>query len=340
LCQKNFIGPGLDVPAPDMGTGEQEMSWIRDTYQAFNTNDVDSLACVTGKPISAGGIRGRTEATGLGVFFGIREFLSYEEVLQKLGLTPGLRGKKVVIQGFGNVGYWAAKFLEQAGSKIVAVSEVNGAVYNPEGMNVDALLKYKLQHGTFIDFPGATTNIPVGEKVLELSCDILIPAALEKQIHIGNAHQIQAKLIAEAANGPMTPRADEILIKGGHVIIPDLLLNAGGVTVSYFEWLKNLSHVRFGRLNKKWEETSKRLLLDFVESTVNRKLGDSERNLIIHGADEVDIVRSGLDDTMTNACAETRKTAIEKDTDYRTAALYNAIMKIKAVYESSGNLFS
>jgi len=340
LCQKNFIGPGLDVPAPDMGTGEAEMSWIKDTYAAFNPNDVDAMACVTGKPISAGGVRGRTEATGLGVFFGIREFLSYEEVLKKTGLTAGIRGKKIVVQGFGNVGYWAAKFFEQAGAKVIAVSEWNGAVYNPEGLNIDALLKYKEQHGSFIDFPGATMNIPHPTKALEINCDILIPAALEKQIHIGNAHNIQAKIIAEAANGPLTPRADEVLLQRGHVIIPDLLLNAGGVTVSYFEWLKNLSHVRFGRLNKKWEETSKKVLLDFLESSVNKKLGDAERNLIIHGADEVDIVRSGLDDTMTNACAETRITAMEKNTDFRTAALYNAIMKIKAVYESSGNMFS
>jgi len=339
LCQKNFIGPGLDVPAPDMGTGEQEMSWIKDTYQAFNTNDVDSMACVTGKPISAGGIRGRTEATGLGVYYGIREFLSYEEVLKKTGLTPGLRGKSIVIQGFGNVGYWAARFFSESGAKIVAVAEFNGAVYNPNGLDVEALNKYKLQHGTFLGFPGAQ-NIEDSTKALELECDILIPAALEKQIHIGNAHNIKAKIIGEAANGPMTPRGDEILLAKGTIIIPDLLLNAGGVTVSYFEWLKNLSHVRFGRLNKKWEESSKKMLLDFIETTVNKKLDDSAKNLVIHGADEVDIVRSGLDDTMTNACAETRKTANEKHTDYRTAALYNAIMKIKAVYESSGNLFS
>jgi len=330
----------LDVPAPDMGTGEQEMSWIKDTYQAFNTNDVDCMACVTGKPISAGGIRGRTEATGLGVFYGIREFLSYEEVLKKTGLTPGIRGKRIIIQGYGNVGYWAAKFFSEAGAKIVAVAELNGAAYNPDGLDVEALLKYKLQKGTFMEFPGAK-SIADSAAALELDCDILIPAALEKQIHVGNAHKIKAKIIGEAANGPMTPRGDEILLaKGNVVIIPDLLLNAGGVTVSYFEWLKNLSHVRFGRLNKKWEESSKRMLLDFIESTVNKKLSDSERNLVIHGADEVDIVRSGLDDTMTNACAETRKSAMEKNTDYRTAALYNAIMKIKAVYESSGNLFS
>jgi glutamate dehydrogenase (NAD(P)+) len=315
------------------------MSWIKDTYQAFNTNDVDSMACVTGKPISAGGIRGRTEATGLGVFFGIREFLSYPEVQKQTGLTGGLRDKKIIVQGFGNVGYWAAHFFEKAGAKIVAVAEYNGAVYNPEGLPVDALLAHKLQHGSFLNFPGAT-NIPDPTKALELPCDILIPAALEKQIHVGNAHRIQAKIIGEAANGPTTPRADEILLQKGTVIIPDLLLNAGGVTVSYFEWLKNLSHVRFGRLNKKWEETSKKLLLDFVESTVGKKLGDTERSLIIHGADEVDIVRSGLDDTMTTACAETLKSAKEKQTDYRTAALYNAIIKIKTVYESSGSLFA
>lgn len=273
------------------------------------------------------------------MFYGIREFLSYEEVLKRTGLTPGLRGKRIIIQGYGNVGYWAAKFFSEAGAKIVAVAELNGAVYNPDGLDVEALLKYKLQKGTFIDFPGAK-NIADSALALELDCDILIPAALEKQIHVGNAAKIKAKIIGEAANGPMTPRGDDILLAKDVVIIPDLLLNAGGVTVSYFEWLKNLSHVRFGRLNKKWEESSKRMLLDFIESTVNKKLSDSERNLVIHGADEVDIVRSGLDDTMTNACAETRKTAMEKNTDYRTAALYNAIMKIKAVYESSGNLFS
>jgi len=230
-------------------------------------------------------------------------------------------------------------FFEAAGAKIIAVSEYNGAIYNPDGLKVDALLKHMLQHGSFREFPDGKF-IADGTKALELPCDILIPAALEKQLHIGNAHRIQAKIIGEAANGPTTPRADAILNERGHVIIPDLLLNAGGVTVSYFEWLKNLSHVRFGRLNKKWEETSKKLLLEFVESSVGRTLGAAERNLIIHGADEVDIVRSGLDDTMTTACAETRKSALEKHTDFRTAALYNAIMKIKAVYESSGSLFA
>eukprot|EP01112_Ceratiomyxa_fruticulosa_P011288 TRINITY_DN304_c0_g1_i5.p1 TRINITY_DN304_c0_g1~~TRINITY_DN304_c0_g1_i5.p1 ORF type:complete len:513 (+),score=100.77 TRINITY_DN304_c0_g1_i5:130-1668(+) len=339
LCQKNFIGPGLDVPAPDMGTGEQEMSWIRDTYQAFNTNDVDSMACVTGKPISSGGIRGRTEATGLGVYFGLREFLSYEEVLKRTGLTPGLKGKRVVIQGFGNVGYWAGRFLEQAGAKVIAIAEYNGGIINQEGLNIESLNRHRLQHGTFKDFPGGTF-VKESIELLESDCDILIPAALEKQIHVGNAARIKAKVIGEAANGPTTPRADEILLQKGAVIIPDLLLNAGGVTVSYFEWLKNLSHVRFGRLNKKWEEQSKKMLLDFVESQVGKKLGDSERSLIIHGADEIDLVRSGLDDTMTNACQETRKTAMDRNTDYRTAAFYNAIMKIKTVFESSGNMFS
>jgi len=333
LCQKNFIGPGIDVPAPDMGTGSREMSWVMNTYQQFNMADVDAMACVTGKPVSSGGIRGRTEATGLGVFYGIREFLSYEEILEKTGLTPGFKDKEIVIQGFGNVGYWGAKFCEEAGAKIICISEYDGAIYNKNGLNVEKLFEYRRATGTFANYPDGT--LIDGKKALEIPCDILIPAAKELVITKANADRINAKIIAEAANGPLNPEADEILLKKGAVIIPDLLLNAGGVTVSYFEWLKNLSHVRFGRLNKKWEEQNKRNLLGLFEST-GRKLTAQEKHIFIHGADEVDLVRSGLDDTMTNACLETRNTAIAQKTDHRTAAFYNAIMKIHAVYSDMG----
>jgi len=339
LCQKNFIGPGIDVPAPDMGTGGREMSWIRDTFQQFNTTEVDGLACVTGKPVTQGGVRGRTEATGLGVYYGIRDFLEFEEVQQKTGMTPGLKGKNVIVQGLGNVGFYAAHFCSKAGGKITAISEYNSAVANPDGLDVEDAKAYFTANGSFKGYPNgeclADPLVP-----LEMECDILIPAATEKTIHAGNAANIKAKLIGEAANGPLTPKAHWALVDKGVVIIPDLLLNAGGVTVSYFEWLKNLSHVRFGRLNKKWEEHSKATLVRFVEEQAGRKLSDAERRLVIHGAEEVDIVYSGLEDTMFNACMETRVTANEQGLDYRTAAFYNAISKIAKVMEESGTMFS
>eukprot|EP01092_Planopodium_desertum_P015795 TRINITY_DN852_c0_g2_i1.p1 TRINITY_DN852_c0_g2~~TRINITY_DN852_c0_g2_i1.p1 ORF type:complete len:374 (-),score=102.61 TRINITY_DN852_c0_g2_i1:44-1072(-) len=339
LCRANFIGPGIDVPAPDVGTGGREMAWIKDTYQVFNPDNVDGAACVTGKPISVGGIRGREEATGLGVFYGIREFLSYPEVQKQTGLSSSLKGKTIIIQGFGNVGFWAAKFFHEAGSKIIGIAEREGFIFNSEGFNPDDLLKWRKEKGSFIGYPGATLD-EHSISALEKPCDILIPAALEKQITADNAHKVKAKIIGEAANGPITPKADEILRKNGAVIIPDLLLNAGGVTVSYFEWLKNLSHVRFGRLNKKWEERGKNNLLTFLEKKLNTEVSDEDRKSIVQGALEVDIVKSGLDDTMTNACAETYTTATKLNTDYRSAALYNAIEKIASVYEKSGLFLS
>eukprot|EP00123_Amoebidium_parasiticum_P019312 comp24502_c0_seq1/m.46754 comp24502_c0_seq1/g.46754 ORF comp24502_c0_seq1/g.46754 comp24502_c0_seq1/m.46754 type:complete len:512 (-) comp24502_c0_seq1:361-1896(-) len=339
LCQKNFIGPGLDVPAPDMGTGGREMSWIKDTYQQFNSTDVDGTACVTGKPVTQGGVRGRTEATGLGVYYGIRDFLEFEEVQKTTGLGPGLKNKKVIVQGLGNVGFFAAHFISKAGGKIVAISEYNSGVANPDGLDVEDCQQYFKQNGTFKGYPKGR-YVEDTLECIEMDCDILVPAATEKSIHAGNAKNIKAKIIGEGANGPLTPSAHFELVNRGVVIIPDLLLNAGGVTVSYFEWLKNLSHVRFGRLNKKWEEHSKATLVRFVEDSSNQKLSESERKLVIHGAEEVDIVYSGLEDTMYNACQETRNTAIAKNLDYRTAAFYNAIDKIARVMNESGLMFA
>lgn len=341
LCQKNFIGPGLDVPAPDMGTGAREMGWIKDTYQQFNSMDVDSMACVTGKSVQQGGIRGREEATGLGAFYGIREFLSYPEVLKKTGLKAGIAGKKIIIQGFGNVGYWAAHFFQQHGATIVGVGEWNGAIYNEKGVDVEALMKHWNANKTFQGFPNATF-LPAAEaiKVLEYPCDVLLPSAMEKQVNKKNALNIKAKLIGEAANGPLTPGADDILLSKGAVIIPDFLLNSGGVTVSYFEWLKNLAHVRFGRLNKKWEEQSKKSMLNLIEKVSNRPLTEQERREVVSGASERDIVYSGLDDTMTNACEETRQAANEFNTDYRTAAFLVAIKKVAVASQQSGKMFT
>jgi len=342
LCTKNFIGPAIDVPAPDMGTGPREMTIIKETYQMLNPKDIDGLACVTGKPVSQGGIRGREEATGLGVFFGVKEFLASNSVLQRIGWSSGnLKDLKVIVQGFGNVGYWTCIYFEKAGCKIVGVSTVEqgSSIYNPKGLSIEAIKRYYTENKTLEGYPGAK-SFHSNDLLLEQECDILIPAAVERTIHKGNAHKIQATIIGEAANGPTTPIAEEILESKGKILIPDLLLNAGGVTVSYFEWLKNLSHVRFGRLNKKWEEKSKGLLLEFAEQELGRHIDEQERQSIIQGPTEEDIVHSGLEDTVINACKETIATADKLNTNYRTAAYYNALMKIGNQIRQSGIIFT
>ena len=255
LCKRQMLGPGLDVPAPDYGTGEKEMSWIMDTYMALNPGSVDGYGCVTGKPVSQHGINGRREATGLGVFYGVREACSFADDMAAIGLNAGIAGKTVVIQGLGNVGYYSAKFFQEGGAIIVGIGEYEGAIYNPAGLDVDEVFNHRKSTGSILNFPGAN-NLNETTEILEQVCDILIPAALENVIHEGNASRVRAKIIGEAANGPVTAEADEILNAMGIMIIPDMYLNAGGVTVSYFEWLKNLSHVRFGRLQKRFEQGS------------------------------------------------------------------------------------
>ncbi len=243
LIKKNFIGPGTDVPAPDYGTGEREMAWILDTYSAMHPGEIDAAGCVTGKPVTQGGVRGRREATGLGVFFGLREVCNMSDIMTKLGLTTGVKGKRVAVQGLGNVGYHTAKFFQDAGAIIVGLAEFEGAIWSNQGLDVDEVFNYRKKGGTLLNFPGAT-NFEMNSDLLEMDCDILIPAALENVINGDNAQRVKAKIIGEAANGPLTPEADEVLNKKGILVVPDMYLNAGGVTVSYFEWLKNLSHVR------------------------------------------------------------------------------------------------
>ena len=338
LCQKNFIGPGIDVPAPDMGTGPREMSWVLDTYRQFYHTDVNALACVTGKPVSLGGIRGRTEATGLGVFYGVREFLAFPEVRESVGINK-LSDAKIIVQGFGNVGYWACRFFEQNGAKVIGVIEKDAAVYNESGLSIESLLAYRTKTGGFVGYPDAKVIEKNPHELMEYDCNILIPAALEQQIHSGNCHKIRAKLIGEAANGPITPAAHEYLVKKNVCIIPDALLNAGGVTVSYMEWIKGLSHVRFGRINKRWEEKGKASIVNLVEEQVGRSLTEGEKRNLVQGAEEHELVYSGLEDTMINACQEVRNIALREKTDYRTAAFLSAIEKIGSAYLGSGVMF-
>lgn len=337
LVKKNFIGPGTDVPAPDYGTGAREMSWIVDTYTTLNPNEVNAQACVTGKPISQGGVRGRTEATGLGVFFGVREACKIATDMEALGLSAGIQGKRVIVQGLGNVGYHAAKAFQEAGALLVGLIEYEGAVYNPSGLDLDAVVAHRKQTGSIHHFAGAETILDSAQ-ALEYPCDILIPAALESVIHEENAEKIQAKIIGEAANGPITAVADKILNNRGILVIPDIYLNAGGVTVSYFEWLKNLSHVRYGRLEKRFSDDMYAEILRLIESTSNQKISKIEKKIILRGPDEVDLVYSGLEDTMIGAYQEIRdiRERVAGVSDLRTAAFVCAINKIGEAYEELG----
>jgi glutamate dehydrogenase (NAD(P)+) len=336
LVKKGFIGPGIDVPAPDYGTGPREMAWIADTYAALNPGNVDALGCVTGKPVSQGGIRGRTEATGRGVFFAVREACGIAEDMKALGLSPGLKGKRVVVQGMGNVGYYAAKFLQEGGCTIIGLAEYEGAIYNPNGLDVEAVQKHRKGTRSILNFPGAQ-NILKTTDALELECDILVPAALEKQLHAENAPRIKAKIIAEGANGPTTPEAEEILLKKGVLVIPDMYANAGGVTVSYFEWLKNLQHVRMGRMGKRFMESSTSQLVTTIERVTGKSLTEKEKVALAHGPDEVDLVNSGLEDTMINAYHEIRNIwKTRQNIDLRTAAFISSINKIATSYIELG----
>lgn len=337
LVKKQFIGPGVDVPAPDYGTGAREMAWIADTYIALNPGALDAAACVTGKPLEQGGIQGRVEATGNGVFYGVRRALSYAEDMKKLGLESGIEGKRVVIQGLGNVGYHAAKSFQNAGAIIVAVAEYNGAIYNPAGIDIDTLQAHRKETGSTLNFPGAK-NFKQTADALEFECDILVPAALERQITSDNAPRIKAKIVAEAANGPVTAEAARILREKNIMIIPDMYLNAGGVTVSYFEWLKNLSHVRFGRMSKRFEEASNMALINTVERLTGKQISPEERSFISRGADEIDLVNSGLEETMVTAYDAIREELVSHDdiTDLRTAAFVVAIDKIAVSYMQLG----
>jgi len=337
LVKKNFIGPGIDVPAPDYGTGEREMAWIVDTYQSLKPGEIDAAGCVTGKPVTQGGVRGRKEATGLGVFFGIREVCNMEDVMKKQGLTVGVVGKTVVVQGLGNVGYHSAKFFREAGAKVVALAEYEGAIFNADGLNEEEVFQHRKKTGSILNFPGAT-NLAKNTDALELECDILIPAALENVINGENAPRVKAKIVGEAANGPCTPEADEEFTRRGVLCVPDMYLNAGGVTVSYFEWLKNLSHVRYGRLEKRFAENLNGHILGQIEELSGKTVSQKERDFIMHGPEEQDLVHSGLEETMITATREIMQ--IWKDNpsipDMRTAAYVSAINKVAQSYNELG----
>ena len=343
LAKRDLIHPSQNVPAPDMGTGEREMAWMADQYARMNTTDINARACVTGKPLNAGGIAGRVEATGRGVQYALQEFFRDARDIEKAGLSGSLDGKSVIVQGLGNVGYHAAKFLtEEDGCKVTGIIERDGALVNPEGLNIDDVRNWIIKHDGVKGFPDATYT-ENGSAVLEEPCDILIPAAMEGVINLSNADRIQAPLIIEAANGPVTAGADKILREKGCVIIPDMYANAGGVTVSYFEWVKNLSHIRFGRMQRRQEESRHQLVVDQLEE-LSASMGNSWnldgsfKEKYLKGAGELELVRSGLDDTMRIAYQSMRDIWHGRDDvqDLRMAAYLVSIGKVADSYRAKG----
>ncbi|VDO06580.1 unnamed protein product [Rodentolepis nana] len=342
LAKKNFLGPNADVPAPDVGTGQREMAWIADTYaNTVGFGDPNALGCVTGKPVEYGGVEGRTEATGLGLFFGIRNFVECDKNCKACGLDePGIKGKTIIIQGFGNVGTYSCKFLHAAGAKIIGIIEIDTGLFNPNGLDFNELDEYRNKHGSLKGFPNAEEVDR--HELMYYECDILIPAALQRQITAKNVDKIKAKVIAEGANGPTSYYAHNQLIKRNIMVIPDLLMNCGGVTVSYFEWLKNLNHVSYGRLNFKYEKENNMCLVRIIESAVEKPIPlSSELAHRMDTASELDIVHSGLEFTIERSSRQVMETAERYGLglDFRLAAYIVAIEKVFHSLRASGNVF-
>jgi glutamate dehydrogenase (NAD(P)+) len=336
LIKKNFIGPALDVPAPDYGTGPREMAWIYSTYREFYPEAINAAGCVTGKPLTQSGIDGRTEATGLGVTFGLREACESTEDMKALGLSAGLSGKRVIVQGLGNVGYHSAKYLAEQGAIIIGIAEYEGGIYNENGLDVAEVYQHRRDGGSILNFAGGS-NVPNSAEMLEYDCDILVPAALEGQITAENAPRIKAKIIGEGANGPVTAEAEDILTQRGVLVVPDMYLNAGGVTVSYFEWLKNLSRVSFGRLDRRYDMMNNQRMVEAIEQASGHSLSAEVKKTLVKGASERDLALSGLEDGMVNAYQaihETLKT--QKLPNLRTAAFVLALDRITATYIELG----
>ena len=336
LSKRDLIHPSQNVPAPDVGTGEREMAWMADEFRKLHPTELNAWACVTGKPVNKGGIGGRTEATGRGVQYALQAFFDNPIDVKKTGLTPGLKGKRVIVQGLGNVGYHAALFLSTEDNCLVThVIERDGSIMDQKGINIEKLKEYILENGGVKGFNG---YVDKGSEILEEDADILIPAAMELVINRENADKIKTPLIIEAANGPVSSEADEILSKKGVVIIPDLYANAGGVTVSYFEWIKNLSRIRLGRLQRRAQENQTTLMIEALEKMTGSKFPDEYKDLVMQGSAEIDLVRSGLEDTMRNTY-EVISEVWNKNpnaNDLRTSAMMVSVKRVMDSYHSLG----
>ena len=336
LSKRDLIHPSQNVPAPDVGTGEREMAWMADEFRKLHPTELNAWACVTGKPVNKGGIGGRTEATGRGVQYALQAFFDNPIDVKKTGLTPGLKGKRVIVQGLGNVGYHAALFLSTEDNCLVThVIERDGSIMDQKGINIEKLKEYILENGGVKGFNG---YVDKGSEILEEDADILIPAAMELVINRENADKIKTPLIIEAANGPVSSEADEILSKKGVVIIPDLYANAGGVTVSYFEWIKNLSRIRLGRLQRRAQENQTTLMIEALEKMTGSKFPDEYKDLVMQGSAEIDLVRSGLEDTMRNTYNVISEVWNNNPNanDLRTSAMMVSVKRVMDSYNSLG----
>jgi glutamate dehydrogenase (NAD(P)+) len=336
LLRKRFIGPDVDVPAPDVGTSEREMGWIVDTYKSQGPDTLNALACVTGKSISMHGIPGRLESTGVGVVLALEQALSHADDLKPTGLSTGLAGKRVIVHGLGKVGLSAARAASERGAVVVGVSVSDGAVYAPDGLDPDVVLAHREERGSVLGFSGAR-DLAEPEELLEQECDVLIPAALEHEITAANAGRIRAAMIVEGANGPIDAEADELLRAAGKLIVPDIYANAGGVVVSYFEWVKNLSHISFERMTRRYQELSTNRLVDLLAERLPQPLPHDALADLRRPPDEIDFVRTALENTMARSYHEVRALWKQRDLpDLRTAAYLLALESVGAAYVDQG----
>lgn len=340
MAKYNYIGSAVDVPGPDVGTNTWHMDIMADTYKTlYGFHDIDHMGVVTGKSIVSGGINGRNESTGLGVYYCIRNVYDrdeHEPIRQQYGLERGLEGKTAILQGFGAVGYWTSHFLVKDGVKIIGVQEYNGSVFNKDGIDIEALKAHLAEGNGVIGYP----DLVESKTVIERECDILVPAALEKALNKHNCEGIKAKVIAEGGNGVSTVNADKVFEQKGILVIPDILCNAAGVTCSYLEWLKNLEHKQPGRLVTKWEEKSKKSMIvelqkQFNEQGYNIDLSKMPKD-VIKGPSDLDLVYTGLEKIMNGALRKAVSTSVEKDCSLRMGVFINAIERIHKCYENSG----
>ncbi len=336
LIRKRFIGPDVDVPAPDVGTGEREMGWIYDTYKIHGPDTLNALACVTGKAMSVHGVDGRREATGLGAIIALEHFLSEAEDVKPLGLETGLAGKRIIVPGLGKVGLHAALSAIARDAVIVGVSVSDGALYDEGGLDVEAVLLHRAETGSLRGFPEAK-YMADPDAILVEPCDLLIPSALEHQITVENAPRIQAKVVVEAANGPVDPEADAILREAGTVVLPDIYANAGGVVVSYFEWIKNLSHVSFERMTRRYQQISNNRILSVISRLTGKTLAPEDAALLLQAPNEIDFVRTALENTMAISYEKIREPWKQRSLpDLRTSAYLCAIESVANSYALDG----
>jgi glutamate dehydrogenase (NAD(P)+) len=336
LIRKRFIGPDVDVPAPDVGTGEREMGWIYDTYKTYGPDTLNALACVTGKATSVHGVDGRREATGLGAIIALEHFVAEAEDVKPLGLETGLAGKRIIVPGLGKVGLHAALSAIERDAIIVGVSVSDGALYDEGGLDVEAVLLHRAESGSLRGFPDAR-YIANPDAILEQPCDVLIPSALEHQITAANAAKLQAKIIVEAANGPVDPEADAILRNAGVVVLPDIYANAGGVVVSYFEWIKNLSHVSFERMTRRYQQIANNRILSAISRLTGKTLPPDDAALLLQAPNEIDFVHTALENTMAISYDKIREPWRRKSLpDLRTSAYLMAIESVANAYALDG----